>query len=160
MLQQDDKMKVFFSYGHDCAELVFQIKNDLCERGFDIWIDASEIKTGNDWRERLTSGLLESDSVMAFLSKHALRKNGVCLNELSIAVGCKYGHIKTILLEPEIDSLIPPTISGIQYLDMSNWRRLKAQNEELFSNWYNEKLDEIYYNGIYSEKETEISKIL
>ena len=136
-------MKVFFSYGHDCAELVSQIKNDLSERGFDVWIDSNAIIAGSDWRERITSGILECDSVMAFLSKHAMRKNGVCLNELSIAVGCKYGHIKTVLLEPEIDHLIPPTISGIQYLDMSRWRILKAQNEEEFYNWYNGKLEEI-----------------
>lgn len=143
MEKHSDGMKVFFSYGHDCAELVLKIKSDLCTFGYEVWIDTSEIREGNDWRERITSGILACDSVMAFLSKHALRKNGVCLNELSIAVGCKYGHIKTVLLEPEIDHLIPPTISGVQHFDMSNWRVLKAQDEAAFNTWYEQKLKEI-----------------
>lgn len=143
MKQHSDGMKVFFSYGHDCAELVLKIRDDLCRLGFEVWIDTSEIREGNDWRERITSGILASDSVMAFLSKHALRKNGVCLNELSIAVGCKYGHIKTVLLEPEIDHLIPPTISGVQYFDMSGWRVLKARDAAAFDAWYQQKLGEI-----------------
>lgn len=143
MQAPEERMKVFFSYGHDCEEIVLKIQNDLCELGFDVWVDSSEIKAGNDWRERITSGILNSDSVMAFLSERALRKNGVCLNELSIAVGCKYGHIKTILLEPEIEHLVPSTISSIQYLDMSKWRILKKENESAFNSWYEEKLRDI-----------------
>lgn len=146
-----EKITVFFSYGHDCEEIVLRIKNDLCRLGFEVWIDSVEIKTGNDWRERITSGILKSDTVMAFLSKHALRKNGVCLNELSIAVGCKYGHIKSVLLEPNIDHLIPPTISGIQYCDMSRWRVLQEKDPVAFANWYEEKLAEIV--AVLSSKE-------
>ena len=104
MEKAEKNMSVFFSYGHDCEEIVLKIKEDLEKYGFQIWMDRSEIKSGNEWREKITAGILNSDMVVAFLSSHALRKGGVCLNELSIAVGCKYGHIKTVLLEPNIES--------------------------------------------------------
>ena len=99
-------------------------------------MDRSEIKSGNEWRAKITSGILNSDDVVAFLSKYALRKSGVCLKELSIAVGCKYGHIKTVLLEPNIESMIPATISDIQYCDMTKWKKMKHQDEASFSRWY------------------------
>lgn len=137
------KLSVFFSYGHDCESIVTRIKDDLSDLGYEIWIDRCNIKEGNEWRERITSGILKSDTVMAFLSKHALRKNSVCLNELSIAVGCKYGHIKTVLLEPDIERLLPSTLSAIQYCDMSKWRILKTADPQAFELWYQEKLQSI-----------------
>ena len=146
-----EKISVFFSYGHDSEEIVLNIKNDLEAQGFDVWMDRAEINVGNEWRAKITEGILQSDVVMAFLSKHALRKNGVCLNELSIAVGCKQGYIKSVLLEPDIDYLIPSTISGIQYCDMSRWKVLKNLDAQKFNLWYKEKLQEIV--DILSSKE-------
>ena len=108
---------IFVSYGHEHEEIVKRFCSDLNKNGYKTWFDNSEITEGDDWREAITKGILESDFVLAFLSKRSLRAQGVCLDEIAIAVACKNRAIKTVVLEPELDDLIPYTISGIQYCD-------------------------------------------
>ena len=121
-------MKIFLSYGHDSnTPLIEKIKDYLSkdEKGnpkHEVWIDTSEIKAGDDWREKITKGVIESDVVLAGLSEHSTRIPGVCRDEISISIGVKGGNIKTILLEPS-DTVAPPAmISHIQWLDMSDWK--------------------------------------
>ena len=133
-------MKLFFSYGHDKNEdIVLRLKSDLEKREHSIWIDKSQIKGGDDWRRTITSGILDSEFMMSFASNHSLRKPGVCLDELMIAVSVKGAQIQTVLLEADI---IPPANIGYrQYIDMSRWNILWGTDE--FEAWYNDKLNEI-----------------
>lgn len=97
---------IFFSYAHDENEwLVQKLKVDIEQRGHKVWIDKSEIKSGDDWRQSITEGILSSSGVIAFLSKHSVRIPGVCLDELRIALSVKNGNIKTVLLEDESEVL-------------------------------------------------------
>src|ERR1700751_2269931 len=67
-------MRIFLSYGHDAnEELVRRIKADLEKRGHDVWFDKSEIKFGDDWRRQITDGIIGSNRVLSFLSKHSTR---------------------------------------------------------------------------------------
>lgn len=135
---------IFFSYAHDENEwLVQKLKNDIEQRGHKIWIDRSEIKSGDDWRQSITEGLLASNGVIAFLSKHSVRVPGVCLDELRIALSVKNGNIKTVLLEDEKHVSPPTSVSGIQWLDMSHWKEVHVQDENEWNIWYNSKLNEI-----------------
>ena len=140
-------MKIFLSYGHDLnAPLIEKIKEYLSkdENGnprHDVWIDTSEIKEGQDWRKSITDGILESDIVLAGLSKHSTRIPGVCRDELRISIGVKGGNIRTILLEPS-DTVAPPAmISHIQWLDMSDWK--KHESEGFESDYFQEKFRQI-----------------
>ena len=55
-------MKIFLSYGHDSnTPLIEKIKDYLSkdEKGnpkHEGWIDTSEIKAGDDWREKIAKG--------------------------------------------------------------------------------------------------------
>lgn len=121
---------IFFSYAHDENEwLVQKIKADVERRGHKVWIDRSEIKSGDDWRQSITEGLLSSSGVISFLSKHSVRVSGVCLDELRIALSVKNGNIKTVLLEDEKQVSPPTSVSGIQWLDMSQWKDIYLQDE-------------------------------
>ncbi len=65
-------LRIFLSYGHDSNEdLVRQIKTDLEKRGHDVWFDKSDIKFGDDWRRSITEGIVDSNRVLAFLSKYS-----------------------------------------------------------------------------------------
>ena len=148
-------MKIFLSYGHDeNSELVERIKRDLDGLGHQSWIDKDQIKAGDNWRRTITDGIVNSEWVLSFLSRHACREwvqdgqrhQGVCLDELAIAIGTKGSVVKTILVEsPDApDPLAPPlTVSHIQYLDMHNWKAMQAQGEEVFEPWYKGKFAEI-----------------
>ncbi len=107
-------MRIFLSYGHDTnEELVRRIKTDLVNRGHDVWFDKSEIKFGDDWRHSITDGILGSNRVLSFLSKHSTRDPGVCRDEIAIAIGVKGGNIQTILVESE-QEVQPPVITRCQ----------------------------------------------
>lgn len=135
---------IFFSYAHDENEwLVQKLKGDIEQRGHKVWIDRSEIKSGDDWRQSITEGILSSSGVIAFLSKHSVRIPGVCLDELRIALSVKNGNIKTVLLEDESEVSPPTSVSGIQWLDMSCWKSMRTNREKDWDAWYNNKLNEI-----------------
>jgi hypothetical protein len=138
------QIRIFLSYGHDRnEELVRFIKADLEKRGHDVWFDKNEIKFGDEWRRAITDGILQSNRVLSFLSKHSTRDPGVCLDEIAIAIGAKGGNIQTILVESESEVKPPPSISHIQWLDMHDWKERRAEGETAWEQWYQAKLAEI-----------------
>jgi len=137
-------LRIFLSYGHDQnEELVIKIKADLEKRGHEVWFDKREIKSGQNWRRSIIDGILKSNLILSFLSKHAMRDPGVCLDEIGIAIGFKGGNIKTILVESEEEVTPPPSISYIQWLDMQKWKEVKEGAIEVWESWYHEKLTEL-----------------
>jgi hypothetical protein len=142
--QDTKKLRIFLSYGHDDnEELVRMIKTDLEKRGHDVWFDKNEIKFGDEWRRSITDGILGSNRVLSFLSKHSTRDPGVCRDEIAIAIGVKGGNIQTILVESEKEVQPPVNIGHIQWLDMHDWQEKKAANEAEWEKWYQVKLAEI-----------------
>jgi len=137
-------LRIFLSYGHDSnEELVRLIKRDLGKRGHEVWFDKNEIKGGYDWRRSITDGIMSSNRVLSFLSKHSTRDPGVCLDEIAIAIGAKGGNIQTILVESEQEVTPPTTVSHIQWLDMHDWKKYHSAGDAEWGKWYQTKLDEI-----------------
>lgn len=140
-------MKIFLSYGHDAnAPLVEKIKEYLSKDSegntkHEVWIDTSEIKAGNDWRDSITDGIIHSDVVLAGLSQHSTRNPGVCRDELSISIGVMGGNIKPVLLEPADVVAAPAMLSHIQWVDMSEWKQ--HVHEGFDSEYFKEKFKEI-----------------
>ena len=137
-------LELFFSYGHDRNRLLVErIKRDLEKRGHHVWLDTSEIKAGDHWRDDILHGVLNASSVIAFLSEYSTRRPGVCLDELKIAVCVRGADIKTVLLEPENRIQPPATLSDIQWLDMSDWYEIKNSADADFEQWYRQKFSEL-----------------
>jgi hypothetical protein len=130
-------VKIFISYGHDFSQEAFMLAESLRSVGHDVWIDTERIVAGNDWRDRITEGILQSDYVLALLSVYGLREGGVCRDELAIALSCNRRNIRPVKMESGIEPLVPPAISGIQFFDMSEWRNIA---EDKFDEWYKAKL--------------------
>ena len=142
--QEFKKLRIFLSYGHDNnEELVRRIKTDLENRGHDVWFDKTEIKFGDEWRRSITDGILSSNRVLSFLSKHSTRDPGVCRDEIAIAIGVKGGNIQTILVESEQEVQPPVNIGHIQWLDMHDWKERRDAGEAAWEQWYQTKLAEI-----------------
>jgi tetratricopeptide (TPR) repeat protein len=137
-------MKIFFSYPHDAnIPLVGMIRTDLEARGHEVWVDQTDIKAGDDWRGRITRGILDSERVVAFLSKHGTRDPGVCLNEIAIALSEKGDHLLSVLVEPEDVVRAPVSITHLQFLRMETWPELHARGGDDWTGWYRGKLDEL-----------------
>ena len=131
-------MKLFFSYGHDNhSEVVYRLakKIESLDKEIDVWIDTDKIPRDSHWRNKITTGIIGSNSVIAFLSSYSAREESVCRDELSIALCSKHGMIKTILLEPA-NSFTPPSIvTEYQWGDMSNYPDYLDQGEEAFDQY-------------------------
>lgn len=151
---EDSGFRVFISYGHDKnASVVKKIKEFLSSHGYDVWIDTSEITPGKDWRERITSGLLGSNGVVSFLSKHSVRNPGVCLDELKIAFRIKRAYLKSVLLEDQNEISPPAIISNTQWIDMSDWDTISS---EKWDEYFEEKMSDLLV-ALRSEEATEYS---
>lgn len=116
-------LKIFISYGHTEAAICNLICACLTQRGHIVWYDANDILPGNDWRASIINGIVNCDIFVAGLSRHYIRDNSVCLDELSIAIGVKKGNIKTILLEDENEVCIPGSVSNVQWFDLHDWKK-------------------------------------
>jgi len=137
-------MEVFLSYGHPEHEIcVLRIVDALRQRGHKPWFDLEKLDTG-DWREKLAEGIGRSDAVVSCLSRHAVREPGVCLDELSIAVGVRGGNIQTILLEPEQVVEPPASLCHLQWLDMSQWREKLSAGEAVFRPWFDAHMARLF----------------
>ncbi len=137
----DEKIRIFISYGHDDnVVLVLQIKEYLQKNGFDVWIDTTKIPKGSNWRERITNGVMGSNGVLAFMSKHSVRNPGVCRDELRIALKLRHSYVKSILLEPESEVVPPEELSERQWIDMSEWKSVKP---DCWDTYFADKMDEL-----------------
>ncbi|MCR5835616.1 MAG: toll/interleukin-1 receptor domain-containing protein [Lachnospiraceae bacterium] len=140
-------MQIFFSYGHDKhSKVVTALKNEIESQSngeISVWVDTYKIPRDSHWRERITDGILNSDSVIAFLSSHSAREESVCRDELSIALVSKHGMIRTVLLE-SLDSFTPPSrVSEYQWADMSDYPKIEEQGVEVFKDYIKDEASKI-----------------
>ena len=114
--------RVFISYGHDeHASLAVRIRNDLRDRGHEVWFDAQRLQPGYDWEAFIEKGLehLAADkanaALLLLLTPHSVRRpDGYCLNEVARALSLGLSIIPLMVVESE-----PPlSICRIQWLDM------------------------------------------
>jgi TIR domain len=133
-VQAVEPQTIFLSYAHRSEreedfdlseELVKLIQQELQRDGHTVWIDKDGIRAGSQWRERITSAILEHAHFLSFLSTRSVRDPGVCLNEISIALG--HGkNIQTVLVQDESRVAPPLTISHIQWHDFQEWHEIRS----------------------------------
>ena len=157
--------RIFLSYGHDDnTPLVLLLRERLEAAGHSTWVDQTHIRAGDDWRLAIKRGLLESDRVLSFLSKHSTRDPGVCLDEIGIALAHRHGAIATLLVEPVQQVKPPPSLSHIQYLDLSEWRHEREQGEPHWTAWVDAQaailLDIIARNAGFAGEMDELQRLL
>ena len=145
---------IFLSYAHKSEreddfdiseELVLLIKAELDKDGHQVWIDKEGIRAGGEWRERITSAILEHTHFLSFLSRRSVRDPGVCLNEIAMAL-CHVRNIQTVLAGPEEQVSPPLTISHLQWHDFQDWREVRAgsktgTNGETWEAWFSQRME-------------------
>ncbi len=143
-------LKIFISYGHEIDALdengnpypnpnnesvVRKIKEYLESRGHEVWLDREKIKEGSDWRKAIYNGVEWSDVALICLSRKAMRPNGVCRDEISIALGVRGGNMFPVKLEALEDSEYPAYLLNRQlFTRFMDWR----------SHWTEDNIDEAW----------------
>jgi isopentenyl diphosphate isomerase/L-lactate dehydrogenase-like FMN-dependent dehydrogenase len=81
-------MKVFINYSPKDRELATELVSRLKAAGLDAWFDKSEILPGDNWAEKTSEGLKESDAMVVLLTPNSLASETVQAN-ISYALGEK-----------------------------------------------------------------------
>ena len=174
-------LKIFISYGHEIGALdesgkpypepnnesvVRKIKAYLESRGHEVWLDKDKIKAGDDWRKAIYDGVEWSDVALICLSRKAMKPNGVCLDEIAIAVGVRGGNMFPIKLEALENSEYPAYLLTHQlFTNFMDWQ-LHWSADKIDEAWLNENLEALA-NALenenvrqYGVEMTELKKIL
>lgn len=105
---------VFISYHHSNKDIARRITNELKGISDHIWFDDQEIRIGDSIKEKIESGLKNSDFFLIVLSDAANKSHWA---ELELSKAIKLGKI---VLPVKIDSSEPPeSIRDIAYADLS-----------------------------------------
>lgn len=140
-------LNLFFSYGHEKKDqfITCKIFHAVKDRGHHVWRDTEKITFSSSWRQKIENGVLHSNGVIGCLSAYSCRPGGVCLDELSIAVGVRGGRrVYSILLDKEGDVNPPQSVADRQWLDMSDWREKLAQGSDVFEPWFAARMQELF----------------
>lgn len=108
--------QIFISHSRADRDFVDKLVRDLIENGIDVWIDRSNTRGGDRWRQHITEGISTSELVIVVLSHKSLYSENI-ERELSIAanhrkplIPIRYQAVETL------GSPIEFYISGLQYI--------------------------------------------
>jgi hypothetical protein len=93
-------MKVFISYASKDEPLATKLVESLEEAGLDAWYNKREILPGDNWAEKVASGLKESNAMIVLVTPEALESDAV------------QSSISYALSEPTFSKRLIPVIVG------------------------------------------------
>lgn len=76
----------FISYAREDRQLALRLYEDLKRAGASPWLDAKEIRAGEEWRRTIREALRLATHVIALISKHSVNKQGYVQSELRYAL--------------------------------------------------------------------------
>ncbi len=81
-------MKVFLSYTHNDSFLAKKIASALVKKGLDVWNAETEILPGDNWAEKISNALKESDAMVVLVTPESLESR-IVRREIEYALGDK-----------------------------------------------------------------------
>ena len=156
MNKASKSLKIFISYGHEIGavddsgnpysnpnneSVVHQIKTYLESRGHEIWLDKDKIKPGDDWRKAIYNGVEWSDVALICLSHKAMKPNGVCRDEISIAMGVRGGNMFSVKLEALEDAEYPAYLLNRQLFSKFQDWRIHCIEDNIDEAWLDKNLE-------------------
>ena len=100
-------MKVFISHAETDDTLARKIADTLSEAGLEVWDDAREIMPGDNWGEKVSQALQESDAMVVLLTPDAVGSRWV-RREIEYALGEKRYSRRLIPVVVGDPDRIPP----------------------------------------------------
>lgn len=77
---------IFVSYATPDRDRVTIYFNDLSARGYDLWMDQSRLKVGQNWDFEIQRALNRASLILAFVSKNSIDRRGYVQREIKIAL--------------------------------------------------------------------------
>jgi len=71
-----DNTRIFLSYAHKDLPRVQALYKQLCEAGFEPWMDSRDIVGGEDWKRAIRKAIKKAPFFVACLSSHSITHRG------------------------------------------------------------------------------------
>ena len=133
-------MQVFISYTCEDKDLARKLSRRLQDAGFDVWLDENNILPGDNWAEKVSQALKESQAMVVLVSPAAMDSKWV-RHEIEFALGAKEysGRLVPVFVGPRDripeDRLpwILRRLKGIELTDQTEEQSLREVTEVLSS---------------------------
>ena len=109
-----EKPTVFISYSSEDADFADLVKMKLTVANIDVWMDQDELDAGEEWRNEIDLGIIESDAIIVILTPESC-KSAYVTYEWAFAIGRKKKVIPILYKSADIH----PRINVLQYLDFT-----------------------------------------
>jgi hypothetical protein len=124
-------MKVFISYACEDRELAKRLSRWLEGAGFDVWLDESNILPGDNWAEKVSQALKESQAMVVLVSPTAMDSKWV-RHEIEFALGAKEysGRLVPVFVGPRDkipEDRLPWILRRLKGIELTN----QAEEESL-----------------------------
>ncbi len=106
---------VFISYKHGDKAFVETLTHQLQMAGFRVWVDAEELRAGENWREAINDAIRDAFAVILIVTPEVKSSEYVTF-EWAFALGAGV-KIVPVMLEP---TLMHPQLEMLQYLDFTD----------------------------------------
>ena len=134
-------MQVFISYASEDKELAKKLSRSLESVGLGVWLDESHIMPGDNWAEKISQALKESQAMVVLVSPAAVNSEWV-RREIEFALGAKEysGRLLPVFVGPREripqDRLpwILRRLEGIELTDQAEEKGLQQIVQALSAN--------------------------
>ncbi|HEY9737274.1 MAG TPA: toll/interleukin-1 receptor domain-containing protein, partial [Trichocoleus sp.] len=110
--------QVFLAHAETDTATMEQIRRSLWREGITVWTSTTDIRTGEDLLQAVERGIEQADNVVYLLSP-ASQGSQYCQYELDYALALNK-RVIPVLVSPTPDEQIPPSLRGLQYVDLTD----------------------------------------
>lgn len=121
---------LFLSYRSLERQFALRLANDLKNEGLRVWMDVFEIRTSDDWVQRLQDSLNASKAVVAVLTPEYVASM-YCRRELKRADSLGHPIYPVLLRRLRNKEDWPLEIQERQYIDFTEWRTPERYQDKL-----------------------------
>jgi CHASE2 domain-containing sensor protein len=111
---------VFISYAEQDQDFLDKISRTLRRKGFTIWTNKTDSKTGTEFHKEINKGIEGADNLVWLISPHSLQ-SWYCQGEITHAFA-NNKRIIPLLIEPTEFDAIPPNLRALQFIDFTTHR--------------------------------------
>ena len=110
------RFNIFISYSRTDKKFAIELVHRLRAEGLEVWVDKSEIKGGEKWRDRIHGALEASSLLILIISPESLRSEYVQMEYKTHLENNK--PLIPILARPVEE--IPPSLTNVHYIEFTN----------------------------------------
>jgi hypothetical protein len=81
-----DRPSVFISHAHEDNETARGLTKELNRKGFSVWFDERELKSGEAWEQQIKDAISGCNALLLLVSKKTMLSN-IVLAEVGMALG-------------------------------------------------------------------------